>query len=95
MNIRIACTAIAKRIMAGRISKNGKDFVGEPKLTIHDGIWWPEGYCRDPNGAIIAPVGMDAHFNFGRDIGYAEGLVAHKESVAAIELRVRANSGAG
>lgn len=28
--LRIACTAINKRIMAGRIAKNGMDFIGNP-----------------------------------------------------------------
>lgn len=34
--IRIACTAIAKRIMAGRVSKSGLDFIGEPKDVTSD-----------------------------------------------------------
>jgi len=29
-NLRIACTAINRRIMAGRIGKNGLDFIGSP-----------------------------------------------------------------
>ena len=30
MITRIACTAINKRIMSGRIAKNGIDFIGNP-----------------------------------------------------------------
>lgn len=29
-NIRVACTALGKRIMAGRVSKDGLDFIGSP-----------------------------------------------------------------
>ncbi len=30
MSIRIACTALLKRIKAGKVSKDGLDFVGKP-----------------------------------------------------------------
>lgn len=36
--IRIACTALAKRIMAGKVSKNGLDFIGEPIDVTSDAL---------------------------------------------------------
>jgi FMN-dependent NADH-azoreductase len=36
--IRIACTALAKRIMAGRISKNGIEFIGKPQDVTSDAL---------------------------------------------------------
>lgn len=34
--MRIACTAIAKRIMSGRVSKSGLNFIGDPKDVTSD-----------------------------------------------------------
>lgn len=36
--IRIACTALGKRILAGKVSKDGRDFVGEPQDVTSDCI---------------------------------------------------------
>jgi hypothetical protein len=36
--IRIACTALGKRIMAGKVSKSGLDFVGTPVDVTSDAI---------------------------------------------------------
>lgn len=36
MTIRIACTALMKRINAGRVNKEGTAFVGEPKDVTSD-----------------------------------------------------------
>ncbi len=55
---------------------------------IIDGIFWPAGYCTAPDGAIVPPAGKYEDFTFGYNIGYAEGLVAIKDSVKAIEARV-------
>jgi hypothetical protein len=46
--IRIACTALAKRIMAGRVSKNGVEFIGTP----HD-------VTSDALKAVIEFIGVD------------------------------------
>lgn len=35
-SIRIACTALGKRILAGKVSKDGKDFVGNPQDVTSD-----------------------------------------------------------
>jgi hypothetical protein len=45
---RIACTAIDKRIMLGRVSKNGLDFVGNPVDVTSD--------CLK---AVIDKIGID------------------------------------
>lgn len=36
MAIRIACTALAKRIVVGTVSKDGLSFTGEPKDVTSD-----------------------------------------------------------
>jgi FMN-dependent NADH-azoreductase len=36
--IRIACTALAKRIMAGRVSKDGIAFIGKPQDVTSDAL---------------------------------------------------------
>jgi hypothetical protein len=46
--IRIACTALTKRIKAGRVTKDGMDFSGEPSDVTSDCI-----------KAIIEYVGTD------------------------------------
>jgi len=38
MNQRIACTAIGKRIMLGKVAKNGTDFIGTPVDVTSDVI---------------------------------------------------------
>jgi hypothetical protein len=52
-----------------------------------DGIFWPNGYCTDPNGKIIAPKGRHEDFNFGYERGYADGLLAIRTSIQEIERR--------
>ncbi len=55
----------------------------EPKLTVRDGMWWPDGFCRDPKGEIIAPAGQNSAFRFGYDNGYADCMVELPKIIAA------------
>lgn len=64
--------------------------VQELPVQIRDGMWWPDGYVTDPNGAIVPPRGRSRDYNFGYDQGYSDGLLSIKDSVKAIEERVRA-----
>lgn len=64
----------------------------ELPLTLRSGIWWPEGYVTDPDGKIIPPAGRLHDFKFGYDQGYSDGMQSIKDSVKAIEDRVRATA---
>lgn len=55
----------------------------------HSQLKFPQGYCTNPNGVIVPTKEGYEHFNFGYDAGYIDGLQSIKDSLAAIECRVK------
>jgi hypothetical protein len=44
---------------------------------------FPDGYCTDPNGVVCAPRGKKGDFDFGYDLGYADGLSVRRNALTS------------
>jgi len=67
--IRIACSAVTRRIKAGRVTKDGWSFIGEPKDVTTDVL-----------KAVIEFIGIDHE-----QVIIVDGKPTYKITVTAIE----------
>jgi hypothetical protein len=59
--IRIACTALGKRIKAGKVSKDGKDFVGNPQDVTSDCLKAVIDFVEPGRRVIVHENGVPAY----------------------------------
>jgi hypothetical protein len=88
--LRIACTAIAKRIMAGRVNKAGESFIGKPVDVTSDCLIAVIDFIGRGEKKVVTENGLPAYEIEVRDVRTSgtEGAQAAPEEVREL-IRLR------